>query len=112
MSEKILPRPVVRDRNGKMIKKHNVKDFFFRVIEELLEATEEYNKLKTWQNANVHNHKEISEEYREKFAEEVCDIITVCVSMLEANGIDEEKRSKIFRQVNEKNEKRGYFEEV
>ena len=75
-SQNILPRPVVRDGNGKLIKDHTPRDF-----------------------------------YLEDVAEEIADIITVCISYLDANGYDEEKRSELFAKVNEKNEKRGYFEE-
>ncbi len=55
MSEKILPRPVIRDGNGKLIKDHTPRDFYLKLQEEIFEV--------------------------------------------------------IFRRVNEKNEKRGYFKE-
>ena len=47
----------------------------------------------------------------ENVTEEIADIITVCISYLNANGYDEKKRSELFAQVNEKNKKRGYFDE-
>ena len=75
MNEKILPRPVIRDGNGKLIADHTPRDFYL------------------------------------KLQEEIADIITVCISYLNANGYDEEKRSELFAKVNEKNEKRGYFKE-
>ena len=42
-------------------------------------------------------------------AEELTDIITVCVSMLEDMGYDQSARMKIQRDVNEKNRKRNYL---
>ena len=42
-------------------------------------------------------------------AEELTDIITVCVSMLEDMGYDQAARMKIQRDVNEKNRKRNYL---
>ena len=42
-------------------------------------------------------------------AEELTDIITVCVSMLEDMGYNQAARMKIQRDVNEKNEKRNYL---
>lgn len=93
MCEKILPHPVLKDGNGKLIKDHSVRDFYLKLQEEIFEAVEVY----------------LYDD--EKFAEEVADIITVCISFLESRGIDEAKRSEIFRQVNLKNEKRGYFGE-
>ena len=42
-------------------------------------------------------------------AEELTDIITVCVSMLEDMGYNQAARMKIQRDVNEKNRKRNYL---
>ena len=42
-------------------------------------------------------------------AEELTDIITVCVSMLEDMGYNQAARMKIQREVNEKNGKRNYL---
>ena len=45
----------------------------------------------------------------ERLAEELTDVITVCVSWLHALGYDEKARSEVQRRVNQKNKKRGYF---
>ena len=45
---------------------------------------------------------------KDRLAEELTDVITVCVSWLDALGYDEAKRGELNRRVNEKNEKRGY----
>lgn len=42
-------------------------------------------------------------------AEELTDVITVCVSWLNALGYDEYMRGELHRHVNEKNKARGYF---
>lgn len=45
----------------------------------------------------------------DRLAIELTDIITVCVSWLDALGYDEEARGELHRRVNEKNRERGYF---
>ena len=94
LNEKILPRPVIRDGNGKLTKDYSSRDWFLKLQEEIFEVMESEMKF----------------IYAEFLVEEIADIITVCISYLNAKGYDEEKRSEIFRRVNEKNEKRGYFE--
>lgn len=90
LNENILPRPVIRDGNGKLIKNHTPQDFYLKLQEEIFEAFED---------------KEYVNHY------EIADIITVCISYLNAIGYNENGRSEIFRRVNKKNEERGYFEE-
>lgn len=46
---------------------------------------------------------------KDRLAEELTDVITVCVSWLDALGYDEEMRGELQRLVNEKNKKRGDF---
>ena len=90
-SENILPRPVINDGNGKRIKDYTPIEFYLKLQEEIFEAFED---------------KEYVNHY------EIADVITVCISYLNAIGYDEKGRSEIFRRVNEKNEKRGYFKEA
>ena len=45
----------------------------------------------------------------EALAEKLTDVITVCVSWLDALGFNEEARGDLHRMVNEKNKARGYF---
>ena len=52
---------------------------------------------------------EVLQNARKRLAEELTDVITVCVSWLDADGWDEEARGELQREVNEKNKKRGYF---
>ena len=46
---------------------------------------------------------------KRRLAEELTDVIHVCVSWLNAEGWDEEARGELHRYVNEKNKARGYF---
>ena len=101
-SANILPRPVIRDGNGKLSKDHTPRDFYLKLQEEIFEVME----------AQAYFDYESTTAAEEDVAEEIADIITVCISYLNANGYDEEKRSELFAKVNEKNEKRGYFEEA
>ena len=101
MSEKNMPRPVVRDGNGKLAKDYTSRDWYLKLQEEIFEVMEAQADIDRDWNATVY----------EDVAEEIADVITVCISWLESLGYDEEKRSEIFAAVNEKNEKRGYFKE-
>ena len=97
----ILPRPVVRDGNGELIKDLTPRKFFLKLQEEILEVME----------AQAYFVFKPTPATEENVAEEIADIITVCISYLNAIDYDEEKRSELFAKINEKNEKRGYFEE-
>lgn len=52
---------------------------------------------------------EVLQDARKRRALELTDVITVCVSWLDADGWDEEARGELQREVNEKNKARGYF---
>lgn len=52
---------------------------------------------------------EVLQDARKRRALELTDVITVCVSWLDADGWDEEARGELQREVNEKNRERGYF---
>ena len=90
LNKKILPRPVIRDKNDKLVKDYSLREWYLKLQEEIFEAFEDKEYI---------NHYEIA------------DIITVCISYLNAIGYNENGRSEIFAAVNEKNEKRGYFKE-
>ena len=68
--KKILPRPVIHDGNGKLIADHTPRDFFLKLQEEIFETIE----------------KAMCVDGDEYMAEEIADIITVCISYLNANG--------------------------
>lgn len=88
--QNIFPRPVIRDGNGKLTKDYLPRDWYLKLQEEIFEAM------------NV-------SAFKDNCAEEVADIITVCVSWLETLGFDEQARSELFHAVNFKNHRRGYF---
>lgn len=46
---------------------------------------------------------------RDRLAEELTDVVTVCVTWLASLGYDEAERGRIQRAVNEKNHRRGYW---
>ena len=108
MTEKILPRPVIRDGNGKLAKDYSPRDWYLKLQEEIFEVQEAYkDEVDFFDDYDF----DIDGCLFPRTAEEIVDVITVCISYLNALGYDEEKRSELFAKVNEKNEKRGYFKE-
>ena len=97
-NENTLPRPVIRDGNGKLIRDYTPRDFYLKLQEEIFEVMEAEGNGK-------------DDVFDKHFGEEIADVSTVCISQLEALGYNENVRSGLFRRVNEKNEKRGYFKE-
>lgn len=105
-SASVKPIPVKKDGNGLAIKDYEVKDWFAKLNEEL-------DKVK---NAAFIIDISICAEYelqerKKALAMELQDLITVCTSYLDYLGFDEVAREKLCQQVNDKNRKRGYFEE-
>ena len=101
---KNFPRPVKNDGSFP-VRIYDTSEWFAKLNEELDEVK---------YNAAAADEAEISflaDAYREDLAEELADLMTCCVSWLDVLGYDEEKRSKLFTEVNEKNERRGYFDE-
>lgn len=70
-----------------------------KIGEELLEATVEYGKFIT----------DDDECGNYAMAMEIADTITACVSLLEHLGYDAKERAKLYKNVNKKNESRGYL---
>ena len=98
----ILPLPVKND-GEKSVKSYSRRDWALKLQEELFEVNDalvseiyehEFKDLKFWNTGK-----------------EIADIITVCISWLETLGFDAADRAKLFEKVNEKNRKRGYFNE-
>ena len=108
--ENILPRPVIRDGNGKLIKDQTPREFYLKLQEEIFEVMEQNFWFKSILADEGYS---AGANCQKKFvAEEIADVITVCTSWLEVLGYDEKKRSELFAKVNEKNEERGYFKET
>ena len=88
-----LPEPVKRDKHDKAVAKYTYRDWFEKIAEEVFEAHQAACKNKSGQ-----------------LAEELTDVITVCVSFLNILGYDEKGRGDLYRKVNQKNLQRGYLE--
>ena len=110
MTEKILPCPVVRDKSGKLAKDYSSRDWYLKLQEEIFEVIDNVQIFNQFCVEYGENYKS-STNAKNMTAEEIADVITVCISWLETLGYDEEKRSELFAAVNEKNENRGYFKE-
>jgi|GEM_PF-1629023 len=105
-NKNIMPRPVVRDGNGKLVKEeYDFRDWYLKLQEEFFEMAESSAFFQA--GIEVQG---LNRSY-ERLAEELADIITVCISYLDYLDYDEKARSELFAAVNEKNEKRGYFKE-
>ena len=81
-----------------------------KLYEETHEVAQEAIKLFCLHCARCGEEDEAAIEAVEtNLAEELTDVITVCVSWLDALGYDEKARGVVQRRVNEKNKARGYF---
>jgi predicted house-cleaning noncanonical NTP pyrophosphatase (MazG superfamily) len=87
--ENEMPMPVKNDGTVK-VADYTHRDWIIKVKEEVAETTEATSQ--------------------DQMAEEITDIITVCTSWLEALGYDAADRRQLCRQVNNKNQSRGYLE--
>ena len=80
-------------------------EWIAKLSEETDEVIQEAKKVYALEKAD-----EDGVEYAEvPLAEELTDVITVCVSWLHALGYDEYLRGEVQKRVNEKNKARGYF---
>lgn len=84
-------------------------DWTAKLIEETDEAVHEARIVRNLTRANDEKLNQHLQLARKRLAEELTDVIHVCVSWLDAEGWDEEARGELHRLVNEKNKKRGYF---
>lgn len=105
----ILPLPVKKNRFGENVANISTANYYRQIVEEALEAHEE---------AVIFDHENelcfepnISDEFWNAEAEELVDIITCCITRLNILGYDEDARQKLYQAVNEKNRKRGYFDD-
>lgn len=87
--ENELPMPVRNDGKVKTTD-YTDRDWCLKVKEELAEA--------------------LAAASPEEQAQEITDIITTCTSWLEACGYDLNDRRRLCKEVNIKNQSRGYFE--
>ena len=80
-----------------------------KLVEETHEVVQEAQIVAQLEKADEEALSTVLWEARKRLAMELTDVITVCVSWLDAEGWDEEERDELQRLVNEKNYERGYF---
>lgn len=97
----IEPIPCIKFKNASAF------EWIAKLAEETSEVSHEVVAL-----VNTRYEKQDETEVRERLAEELTDVITVCVSWLYALGYDEVARGEVQRRVNEKNKARGYHDEA
>lgn len=95
----IKPIPCVKFRNA------STKEWMEKLAEETEEVLGEADLINLDLDGIIRNR-----QVNVHLAEELTDVITVCVSWLDALGYDEDERDEWQRRVNEKNRLRGYHE--
>nr|DAK31969.1 MAG TPA: triphosphate pyrophosphohydrolase [Caudoviricetes sp.] len=104
MGEVIKPQPCTKYSEAA------TTEWVAKLYEETHEVAQEAIKLFCLHCAQCGEEDEAAIEAVEtNLAEELTDVITVCVSWLDALGYDEKARGVVQWRVNEKNKKRGYF---
>lgn len=105
MGEVIKPQPCTRFRNAGTV------EWIAKLSEETNEVIQEAKKVYALEKAdeNGAEYAGCIEDAEVILAEELTDVITVCVSWLHALGYDEHLRGEVQKRVNEKNRERGYF---
>lgn len=107
----MLPLPVKKNKFGQSVKDIPVTDYYRQIAEEVLEAHVAAKNAKLVKLINSEGCGQCAEFVLCNEAEELADIITCAVTRLDIIGYDESKRAQLFAAVNDKNRKRGYFEE-
>ena len=118
----ILPLPVKKNKYGERVADISTTKYYRQIAEEVLEAhtnaanrntVELLRKIGACNSSNSCKDfiDEIVEAEKTAEAEELVDVITTCITRLEIIGYDENKRQIMYETVNEKNRKRGYFED-
>ena len=91
-----LPYAIIRDDNGKLTKDYSPRDWDLKLREKIFEVMKAIEGNGSNKGGNV-------------VAEKITDVITVCISWLNALGYEAKERSNLFADMNEKNHKKGYF---
>lgn len=104
-----LPRPIIRDGSGKLIKKYSKYDWYSELQEKILEIMCKYGDyVSCCQDYGNDNPSTILEKV--ELAERIGKLVTIRVSWLESLDIDEKAGSEIFAEINYKNSCQGCFE--
>ena len=107
----MLPLPVKKNKFGNLVADIPVTDYYRQIAEEVLEAHNAAKNAEFVKQINNEGCGQCAEFILCNEAEELADIITCAVTRLDIIGYDESKRAKLYAAVNDKNRKRGYFEE-
>ena len=99
-------KPVIKPIPCRKFKDASTPAWIEKLTEEVSEVANEAAELSY---ARCEKRNEV--KVRKRLAEELTDVITVCVSWLDALGYDEAARGRLQRGVNEKNRRRGYHDE-
>ena len=99
------PQPCVRFRNAGTV------EWIAKLMEETNEAIQEAKKVYALEKADTDGleYAGCIEDAEVALAEELTDVITVCVSWLHALGYDEYLRGDVQKRINDKNRRRGYW---
>ena len=100
-----IPQPCTRFRNAGTV------EWIAKLMEETNEAIQEAKKVYVLEKADADGveYAGCIGDAEVTLAEELTDVITVCVSWLHALGYDEYLRSEVQKRINEKNHRRGYW---
>lgn len=107
----IKPLPVKKNKFGQHVADISITDYYGQIAEEVFEAFTAANNAEILKIMTREGCGQCAEFLQTNEAEELADIITCCVTRLESLGYGEKAREKIYAAVNEKNRRRGYFEE-
>lgn len=97
------PQPCTKFRDAGTV------EWIAKLVEETNEVIQEVQIVSQLEKMDNELLSTVLWEARKRLAMELTDVITVCVSWLDAEGWDEEERDELQRLVNEKNCERGYF---
>ena len=97
------PQPCTKYRDAERM------EWIAKLVEETHEVVQEAQIVSQLEKMDNEVLSTVLWEARKRLAMELTDVITVCVSWLDAEGWDEEERDELQRLVNEKNRERGYF---
>lgn len=104
----VRPIPCVKFRDAETV------EWIAKLAEETAEVVIEAKAYETIETKAYKTGKSLdnAREAKGRLAGELTDVVTLCVSWLDALGLNEVSRDAIQRIVNEKNRKRGYHERL
>lgn len=104
------PIPVVRDRQGRLAKDLTLKEWLQKLNEEVDELKEVCFEGYTFDSNPATAKVILSPFFKERLAEEMCDVIKVLYSMAAQMGIDGDDLDEAMHKCNEKTRIRGCHE--